>query len=276
MLNVHCQLTGRSYNAALFQIATFNEYNINTIDARSEAYTALNTSSFSNESYTAEYRKLRGSQWLGFYNTKYVLDYGDLYLAIDRVAFDTPQHDVVISTSDYLPLEVKSGNLSVIRQITAEAGPWVDYKAFAQWATPQALTNATWPSSVRVTESFSRIIEPHSRILMSRDFMIVVVSFNALKLAIMVWVLMTDKSEYIVTLGDAVASFLSHSDPCTYNQCMLSKDEMLWTFGSRPYHIPEDEEMDKLQLRLNGVWLPSSLRYFVSLTADRQVFFALL
>lgn len=274
-------LTSSSYNAAIFQIATFNDYNINVIDAKSEAFFAFNASSYPDINGTVVYRTFSGSQWLDFYNTKYVAYYGDLTLAIDRFAFGTPQNGATIMTDEYWSLEIKAGNMTKIQHFTNDSvpwssAPWIDYRKYASLAGGRKESNATWPASARVTQSFARRISPQSRIQLSLDFMIVVICMNLVKLSVMLWVLFKVKSAYIVTLGDAAASFLEQEDPWTTNQCMLSKYEVLWGLGIRPYHDPEGEEMDKLQLRLNGIWLPYPLRYFASLATDRQVFFALL
>ncbi|KAF2846144.1 hypothetical protein T440DRAFT_542799 [Plenodomus tracheiphilus IPT5] len=63
--------------------------------------------------------------------------------------------------------------------------------------------------------------------------MIVVISFNLFKLLIMLWILFTDKSDYLVMLGDAAASFLERPDPFTLKECMLGKDEILRKRGHR-------------------------------------------
>lgn len=57
--------------------------------------------------------------------------------------------------------------------------------------------------------------------------MIVVITFSLLKLLIMLGVLITDRSRYIITLGGAVSSFLSSPDPCSRGKCLLEDEKLL-------------------------------------------------
>ena len=50
------------------------------------------------------------------------------------------------------------------------------------------------------------------RVQVSLYFMIVVVCFNIFKLVILSYVLVTDRSAYLVTLGDAASSCLKQND----------------------------------------------------------------
>jgi hypothetical protein len=69
-----------SYNAAVFQIATFNQYNVIAIDKMSDQYRHMNSTVS-----TADYWNLSNADWKQTYDTKYVSEHGDLYLAVDRV-----------------------------------------------------------------------------------------------------------------------------------------------------------------------------------------------
>ncbi|KUJ16884.1 uncharacterized protein LY89DRAFT_733887 [Mollisia scopiformis] len=58
----------------------------------------------------------------------------------------------------------------------------------------------------------------------SMTTMIVVLSFNALKVVLMVWVLFRFDAEKILTsIGDATASFLTFEDPTTMQMCLADK-----------------------------------------------------
>jgi hypothetical protein len=93
----------------------------------------------------------------------------------------------------------------------------------------------------------------------------------------MSWVLYTDRTAYLVTLGDAVSSFLEEPDLTTTHLCMLGKEEMLYKLGHMPYLAPgSEDELETLVLRSQGVWLPVRREYFFVLSRDRQMFFGLL
>lgn len=240
------------------------------IELGSTSWFALNSTS------STLFQKLTDSKWMDIYNNKHISDHGDVYLVIDRFAFDTVEPKSNMSMKDYWNGVIAGCNQTKIRDFTYESPPWIDYKQFTRLAGREVGDDETWPVSAHVTHSFARIVESQSRIQLSLYFMVVVIIFNFIKLFIMLWVLINDDSEYIVTLGDAVASFLEYPDPTTNSMCMLGKEEMLWKIGYRPYHEPEGEDSDTLNLRLGGVWLPQSLRYFASVTKDRQAFYAIL
>jgi hypothetical protein len=277
-----------SYNAAVFQIATFNEYNIIAIDSGSEQWLQLNSSSdISNPSRT--HWNLSNSNWMQTYDTKYVSEHGDLYLAVDRVAFDTSTPPFSFDASIYWPLEFAGGNQTHIRRMTSDAPNWILYDVLASSADNIDIldsspndntqrTNITSPVSMHVVHAFSKIVQPQSRIQISLDFMIVVIVFNVLKLAIMTWVLVTDKRDYIVTLGDAAGSYLARPDSTTKGKCMLNKEEMISEIGKAPYYAPGNEPLieEDTSRRARGTWLPRAEIYFYLMGKDRQVFFALL
>jgi hypothetical protein len=62
-----------------------------------------------------------------------------------------------------------------------------------------------------------------------------VAASNLVKVACMLWILLRIKDKNtLVTLGDAINSFLQCSDPATENQCLLSKEDIKkskWTPG---------------------------------------------
>lgn len=141
---------------------------------------------------------------------------------------------------------------------------------------PGRVYNKCWLNDARIAQAFAIVVNRKSRIEFSVDFMITVTIFNALKLFIMLWVLITDKSEYLVILGDAAASFLQRPDPCTAGQCLLDKDVQLYKLGHQADLDPKTPVWVTMQDRLSGVWQPKRLRFFTSLPEDRQNSFVLL
>lgn len=157
-----------------------------------------------------DYRNLSNSQWRQSYESQYVSRYVDLYLAIDQIASNTPQNTRLFSIPYALP-----GNFSAsvtASELPSQSQDWVP-QDWVQHARPGPVVSnstdpkLTAPASMRVVNGFTQIETP-SRIQISLCFMIVVITFNFLKLVIILCVLLMDRSEYIVTLGDAVGSFL--------------------------------------------------------------------
>lgn len=112
-----------SYNAAVFQISTFNNYNIIAIDIASEKYKELKSNSMT-------YRNLSNAQWRQVYDVKYVSEHGDLYLAIDRIPFSTSEQTLVPVMSEYWPLEIAHGTPFEISFIAIESPDWIRYDSF--------------------------------------------------------------------------------------------------------------------------------------------------
>ncbi|KAF2637831.1 hypothetical protein P280DRAFT_520953 [Massarina eburnea CBS 473.64] len=239
------------YNAAIFKVVTSNSYDMYTIGTNSADWKTLNETSTNKTNST--YWKMMNGEWISIYNRQYVSIHGDLYFAIDQVAFPVDLSNV---QPDYfqatLPINPES-----ITSIMTPNKDWI--------TVVHQFENSTQPVLLHVSEVFSQKITDGaaSRVHISLYFMIVVVTFNFLKLLIMLWVLRTDRSAYLVTLGDAAASFLENPDPHTYTKCMLGKDEMLVRLGSLPAHpVSSTEEKEELDLRCSGVWLPRTVRYF--------------
>lgn len=74
---------------------------------------------------------------------------------------------------------------------------------------------------------FSEKVKDVCTIQFSWTIMLVVISFNALKVIVMAWVLFRYDAEQILTsVGDAVVSFLRHEDLTTVQMCLANKREM--------------------------------------------------
>ena len=180
-----------------------------------------------------------------------------------------------LNMSEFLPIET-SGSQGLIRNLTMESSAWITFDLLTKQNSSDPLKPR--PISAHVNNTYARLTRTDSRIQISRDFMITVIVFNAVKLAIMIWVLLKDKNDYLVTLGDAIASFLEHPDATTKGMCMLGKEEMLFMRGVIPYHTKEEQEIliVDLQNRAEGKWRPQKLRYMSGLGTDRQMIFAFL
>ncbi|ORX97055.1 hypothetical protein BCR34DRAFT_497227, partial [Clohesyomyces aquaticus] len=145
------------YNASVFQIATFNEYDITTIDVKSAKWNELNSTSDT-------YWNLSNTDWKQIYNKKYVSEHGDLYIIIDRLAFATTIQDFAGKATEYMPLTIQHGNWTHIENITIESPEWIRYDVFTAIAENTNVTDPTRPISAHVTHAWARIVRPQSRI----------------------------------------------------------------------------------------------------------------
>jgi hypothetical protein len=141
---------------------------------------------------------------------------------------------------------------------------------------PDQAKNQSWPDDARIAQTIATVLDRKSRIQLIFDFLITVIACNTLKVLVMLWVLYTDRSKYLVTLGDAAASFPQRPDPHTIEDCMLDKEAHLYKLGLQAELEPPSSACATMHDRLSGIWQPKWLRYSVSLLEHRQNFFVIL
>ena len=89
--------------------------------------------------------------------------------------------------------------------------------------------------SVAVDHCLSVPMEERCRLQFSLAIMLIVISCNVMKAVCMLLTLYYHNSQPLVTLGDAVSSFLKHRDPITEEMCLAGKAKFLandWTKGA--------------------------------------------
>ena len=84
---------------------------------------------------------------------------------------------------------------------------------------------------------YSQRVEEHCSVQFSVVIMSIVIFANAIKSMCMLLTLWRQKQAPLVTLGDAIQSFLQLSDPATANQCLANKDDFRYgKWSSRARH----------------------------------------
>ncbi|KAH7372286.1 hypothetical protein BKA66DRAFT_534379 [Pyrenochaeta sp. MPI-SDFR-AT-0127] len=257
------------YNASIFKIIGVNEYRIIPIDVWSNQYEQMHFNDSSRNFTVARYRNLSNSQWRKSYESQYVSRYGDLYLAIDQIAFDTPQNTGSFSMPYSLP-----GNFSAhvtASELSSQSQDWVPHAKIGPVVSNSTDPKLTAPASMRVVNGFTTETGSPSRIQISLHFMIVVITFNFLKLVIMLCVLFTDRSEYIVTLGDAAGSFLKRPDHTTEGNCLLKDKAILYCRSSPAFATLDMGDEDEKSPYPKDAWQPRLRRYDTSVGIDKGI-----
>jgi hypothetical protein len=270
-------LTLISYNASVFKVITSspNDYTIFTMDVTSDGWKRVNSTTDVGSWTGGNNWNLTNGRWTDVYNSEYLSLHGDLYLGVDRVAFDTTQNltnlDLEDTVSKYLSLNI-SGDRTYIRKLTMESSVWIRYELQPDDNSPGMNVSA------HVVQAASeKRGSPPSRVEVSLYFLLVVVFCNLSKLGIMAYVLITDRSTFLVTLGDAAASFLERPDPHTLGVGILGREELLITLGHPPSHpISNLDENADLDSRVQGVWLPQSRSYFTPVHRAAKVWYTML
>jgi hypothetical protein len=232
------------------------------VDIRSDEFISINATM--SDPNTSPYWQMSNTNWYQPYEKKYVSGRGDLYLIIDLVAFSTSQqYDRTLLPDDLHNLTIYNSR-DFIRPSTA----WLMLRDDDELEPG--------PKAVHVAQAFSKKMGPQSRVQISLYFMVIVLVFNMLKLAVMTLVLLTDQSTYLVTFGDAVASFLKRPDQYTDRMCMLGKEEFFAKMGLLPLHpISDEEEANDLRQRSMGTWLPQPQSYMFSINRHGKVVYTI-
>ncbi|KAF2630691.1 hypothetical protein BU25DRAFT_334721 [Macroventuria anomochaeta] len=244
------------YNASIFKIITMSDYEIVLLDRHSPAWNytrSLNQTSLvglRNSENTSV--RLTNSEWTSIYNAPAITRYGDLFLLIDQISYKT-RPDVTqfnFSLSEYFPQHISGPKLFSSYKPSREG-----WSPFLEGLNS---TTAPLPESMHIVEGWTTESGRNSRIQISLYFMVVVLSFNFLKLTVMVSVLMMETSEYIVTLGDAAASYLERPEDLTEGRSALELDQMLLSFDN-------EDATDYSKV----IWQPRLRRYCSSIGYDK-------
>jgi len=232
-----------------------------TLDVSSDAWKEI-ADATDNDTWThGAYWNLPADRWDEPYSKEHISIYGDLYLAIDRVSIRlrSPPPALNLSQFNAADVETSTGADSLTpKKIIVDSPEWLNYNSLAHGFN--RLTGAYL--HVAKASSFKMLDSP-STVQVSLYFLAVVVTFNLVKLIVLLTVLLTDRSEYLVTLGDAASSFLKREDPYTISRCLLSRETVSSSLGHSLKKSKYDEtDRKELNLRLRDVWLPRSRSYF--------------
>ncbi|KAH7385720.1 hypothetical protein BKA66DRAFT_440890 [Pyrenochaeta sp. MPI-SDFR-AT-0127] len=265
------------YNASMFKITTFHDHRVIAIDTTSDNFTQI-------RDRIDMYTKLNNDQWKQVYGRHDVSQYGDLYLIVDQVTFDGTDHSVG-NISSFFPFEFSTlydvGNIA----LSAERG-WMTYGGGAApdgtWLLPNGsgiynqerftIYGNPLPSSMHMAYGLATNVNPQSRVQISLYFMAAVLAFNFLTLIVMVFVLVSDRADYIVTLGDASASFLEVPDPNTDGKCLLWAGD-LQPKRSEPQGItPASHDNARHAIGpATSIWQPQQLKLSTSVGLDKNL-----
>jgi hypothetical protein len=251
-----------SYNSAIFPVTTGQEYQINYVQYRSPTFDRLNSS--------AEYWNLTNSDWQTVYDVPYVAEHGDLFLVYDGVQFDL-DYGLQTAGPSNMSFQVPDCWLSETRNGSqAYIGGYRNQNGWIPGSGTCHNNSLPLPSLFHVRYGFGKRIAASSRIEISMMFMIIVIACNAMKAIAMLLTVLDNRSDYLVTIGDAAASFLDKPDPITKGLCVLSKNDMLIKFGHEKSKTVLDYEAEDLKIRLEGRWQVRQKRYISSLSRNRQ------
>ncbi|KAF4633179.1 hypothetical protein G7Y89_g4941 [Cudoniella acicularis] len=122
--------------------------------------------------------------------------------------------------------------------------------------------------NTNVSYCLSKPAVEHCKLQFSLVLMIIVMISNVLKIVCMIGALFASKAPPLVTIGDAIASFLTVPDDATKGRCMVSKSEFSWSPGKKKERRPWTPVRHWWFISISkAFWVISLLFYVVSLGA---------
>ena len=221
--------TGKEYGDIGYQTNSPN------IQLFSRALEGLNPS-------TQEYKDLTPLECTKTYNTDFVSNRGNVFL-ITKDTPNTTHNNTILAMGISDPTQFIPSNW----MCTSDVNP-----GYMDWCDPSApttnLTNGLpWivklktGEELEIAECKSEIIEEKCKVQFSLEIMIAVIGCNLFKACCMVMAVVRSREPTLVTLGDAVESFLRAPDPTTMGMCFANqrfiKKEWMngWRIGARQW-----------------------------------------
>lgn len=252
-----------SYNSAVFKYTVAYEYNAEFVNYLSEDWKRLNAS------WTdREISLLSNSQLTADFDTKLVYDWTDLYIVFDAIGAN-------LNTT---------GNSTPISLAINTSWPQPDWKPLANYTTIPCLNipkqqwlNTSEGFKVHAVHGFARPAKSgQSAVQLSLHFMLAVMAANLVKAIIMGVVVFNtdlgDGASYMVTCGDAVASFLASPDLNTVNLSTASKAVIMGSVNpDENKSDPPHPAMGDSSPRIGHRWDPQQLCYGSAISSARML-----
>lgn len=218
------------YNSAVFETLSTHDYQVYTVskDFLSGApFESQDSDDFSPEEFTQQLNSLRDpNSGIRLRNTttkECISTYSDAF------ANSKYKHVLAVSslndaTNSFLDF-VYSGRPDLRQQQNLWfCEDYEDYRGYCNVAeavdNAQTLTVAEYPIDYCLVQE----VDEECMLQFSLPIMFIVIICNLIKTACMIWVAFEGGPRPLVTVGDAIASFLKEPDPTTKNICLADKD----------------------------------------------------
>jgi hypothetical protein len=226
---------------------------------------------------------MNNSEWRTTHASLYTSELGDLYLIYDQVAF-SPNIANASYAAGTTPLPSTNSSLLVNQfwdsldfnnfwdssgtQPQSSSSTWLSNADVPDVA---AISNPETPSAINIAWAYSIRLEDDNELQISLLFMLVVIIFNIVKVITMYLVYRDCQDEHLITVGDAVSSYLQRPEPLSKGYCALSKQQLLLRLGLWAPKGFDQEELESLKVmpELKGVWTASKKRYISSISSNR-------
>ena len=192
----------------------------------------------SNASATG-YKDLSPSQCTELYKTEFMSSYRNLFLTVNHSSNVTYNSTVLWVTRIYARKEMSSGWMC--RDSLRNISQGHEYMCDPSRVISGVKSGRPWQMDlgevgvVEISGCKSEITKEKCKVHFSLGIMIVVICCNLVKAFCMVTVVVRSREPSLVTLGDALDSFLRIPDPTTRGICFADRVfiERLWRLGQR-------------------------------------------
>ncbi|KAK6591892.1 hypothetical protein H4I96_12169 [Botrytis cinerea] len=232
------------------------------ISAQRYSTTMASQASFSNlpkNDSSANYIRLEYKQCEMIYDRKYVTGNGDVYLMIPDLFYKV-DFDENGSVASNKTIDMKNYWVDTRGNSTGySVGKKVSWKSTYVLIDP--ITDLYYYGPINSCYTETRIEQ--CKVKFSVLLMIVVIACNLIKAICMGFAARYVEKSPLVTLGDAIASFLRTPDPTTKGLCLVSKKDIqnhIWNGPLRPRQWnPRQEKNSGLQVASAGFGLAGSI-----------------
>lgn len=214
----------------------------------------------------------------GAYGNAYVSEHGDVTLAVEQLAFEYSipylnDNQTLHQAALDLPTQVRISS-NHTWSLNIDSRGWVPAKDLdVGWARGISPPNASL--SFRLRGAFAQPGARNCKILLSLHLIVIVIISNGAKVAVFIYMLLDETPEPpLVTIGDAISSFLTESDQSTASHCTFSREEYVRKFQERTGRTRLDitGSAAALNRRPEGVWQPRTRRYGSALNRHKSLF----
>lgn len=236
--------------------------------------------------------RLENQEWMERYSTQYVSDSTDLYFIVDRVGFDmTLANETweITSPTSWNPSQfgtlnfpANDSSFPMMSSIDGAGHGLSDLGISFQWPEP-VFVNATittgldkvfdfsakdedgfwnlhsggrrapatpWP--LRIQYAFAQPTTTSSQVQCSLVFLLIVIFCNLIKCVLIYDTYRNSSERRVITLGDAVASFLNRPEESTAGMCLANRHSIV------PRHSNKAKKQDGCEVQ---EWTEYFLRY---------------
>jgi hypothetical protein len=130
------------------------------------------------------------------------------------------------------------------------------YEEDGEPCSPSQVDVSNWkPFGSKVNYCLSEVLEQRCKIQLTPNLAYVVCTINLLKTVILIYTYFLVRENPLMTMGDAVASFLTKRDHTTTGHCLMGKDEVQ-AWANPPGGVPkkpEPKSLDRKRKRWGSV-----------------------